>query len=117
MTLPARTTRGSLGFVVGLAPDASHEFTDIAPPLRARKVTLYLRTNRVLDLRVDRVSPDTGASLLLVRRIESDIVAGTPPADETVVVLDFAVRGSLRVTVTNEGLANATVTLEVSWEG
>ena len=115
MALPIRYTRGSLGIVLNLEPQASHEFQDFQPPPRAKQVTFFLRTSRVGDFNIFRVSPNVGPFLLHSIRAESSIVAGQPPEEETIVVLNLAVFGALRCFFVNRGLANAGASLEVAF--
>lgn len=118
MTIPARTSPGSLGSNVALGAAASHEFEDSRPPPNASKVMWYLRSTQIFTWVIER-SYDGGGAFDVFRTLTTTDLANP----ESPVMLDgppgFGENGApviFRHTVTNDGAAAANVQLTQAWE-
>lgn len=108
MTTPAAITQGALGANAAVGPGASYEFQDFRPPYNQGHTALMFRTTQPGTLVIARDSPTYG-----LQQVRS--IAITDPTDEVLVRIDTAALGPYRVTFTNGGPVNASVSLEGTW--
>lgn len=130
MTLPARTTRGSLGRKTLLAVGEVYEFQNLKVPANARELALYVRTDRGITVTVERLStePAAGAGGLgdvggKRRTVPDLVIPEPPPADEQVLRINDGAPplGEYVVTVTNTsnvpgpGGVSGEIIIEATW--